>query len=86
LFCGRRITRGTILGSAAPVRGRAMADVEHDHHMLAVIDLIQHSPVAAKAGAVDAGQFRAERLAYPARILQEGSGDELGCRADDLDG
>jgi hypothetical protein len=40
-----------------------MADVEHDHHMLGVIDLIQHPPVAAKAGAIDAGQLRAGRLA-----------------------
>jgi hypothetical protein len=33
-----------------------MADVEHDHHMLGVIDLIQHPPVAAEAGAMDARQ------------------------------
>jgi hypothetical protein len=37
-------------GSAAPSGDRAMADVEHDHHVLGVIDLIQNSPVAAQAG------------------------------------
>jgi hypothetical protein len=55
-----------------------MADVKHDDHVLGVIDLIQHAPVAAQAGAVDAGQFRAERLAHPPRIIEEGSGNELG--------
>jgi hypothetical protein len=40
-----------------------MADVEHDHHVLGVIDLMQHQQVAAEVGGVDVGQFRAERLA-----------------------
>jgi hypothetical protein len=62
------------------------ADVEHDHHVLSVIDLIQHPPAAAQAGAVDAGQLRAERLADPPRIIEEGSGEELGRRGGDLDG
>ena len=45
------------------VSGGPMADVEHDHRVLGVIDLIQHPPVAA--GVVDPGQLRAKRLANP---------------------
>jgi hypothetical protein len=62
-----------------------MADVEHDHSVLGVIDLIWHSPVAAEAGAVYPGQFRAKRLANPPWIVQEGSGDELDRCAGDLE-
>jgi hypothetical protein len=40
-----------------------MADVKHDHHVLSVIDLVQHSPVAARASTVDPRQLRAEWLA-----------------------
>jgi hypothetical protein len=47
-----------------------MADVEHDQHVLGLIDLIQHPPVAAQAGAVDPGQLRAERPAHPPRIIE----------------
>jgi hypothetical protein len=38
-----------------------MADIKHDHYMLGVIDLIEHPPVAAEAGAVNPGQLRTER-------------------------
>jgi hypothetical protein len=49
-----------------------MADAKHDDHVLGLIDLVQHPPLAAQAGAVDPGQLRAKRLANPPRILQEG--------------
>ena len=64
---------------------RAMADVKHDDHVLGLIDLVQHLPLAAQAGAVDPGQLRAKRLADPPWTIEEGSGDELDRCAGDLE-
>jgi hypothetical protein len=72
-------------GSTVAISGEAMADVEHDHRVFGVIDLIQHSPVAAEADAVHPSQLRAKRLANPPWIVQEGSGDELDRCAGDLE-
>ena len=63
-----------------------MADVKHDHQVLGVVDLVQHSPVATQAGTVDASQLRAERPANPLGIIEEGPGDELGCCGGDSEG
>jgi hypothetical protein len=50
-----------------------MADVKHDHQVLGVVDLVQHSPVATQAGTADASQLRAERLANPPGIIEPDS-------------
>src|SRR5262249_62368850 len=47
------------LTSAPPVGDGTMPDVEHNHQVLAVDDLVQHPPFPAETGAVDAGQFGA---------------------------
>lgn len=47
-----------------------MSDIEHDHHVLSVVDLVQHSPFPGESGAVDADEFFAEGLADPVWIVQ----------------
>jgi hypothetical protein len=65
-------SRGAGKQLQAPVGRWAMADVEHDHRVLGVIDLVQYSPAAGQAGAMGSSHFRAGRLARPPWIVGRG--------------
>lgn len=42
--------------SASPIRGGAGEDVENDHQMPGLVDLVEDAPLTAQAGGVDASQ------------------------------
>jgi hypothetical protein len=68
--------------SPRTVGGGTRADVEHDHDVPSVVDLVEHPPVATEASAVDPGELRTERFTDPTWVGEEWTGDELGrgCR------
>lgn len=47
-----------------------MSDIEHDHYVLGVIDLVQRPPVSGDAGAEYAGELFAEGLANTMGFVQ----------------
>ena len=63
---------------------RAGLDVEHDHCALGVVDLVEHAPVPAEPGTVDAGKLRTEGAADSLGVGQQGAGDELDGNGRDL--
>ena len=61
-----------------------MPNVEDYHDVPGVVDLVQHPPVPAEPGTVDAGKFLAEGFANPLGVVQKRAGDELHGRGGDL--
>ena len=67
--------------STRPVGHRAGLDVEHDHCALGVVDLVEHAPVPAEPGTVDAGNLGTEGATDSLGGGQQGAGDELDATA-----
>jgi hypothetical protein len=66
--------------------GRAVSDVEHDHHVPGFVDLVQHPPDPAEPGTVDTSEFIAQGLTDSLGVGEQRAGDELGGRCGDLRG
>ncbi len=61
-----------------------MRYVEHDNHMVQLLDPVPDAPFLPPASGVLASVFIMERVADPERIVQQGADDELGDRRGDL--
>lgn len=68
----------------SPVGAGARANVEHDHRVLDVVDLIQHPPVSAEPRTMDASEFVGQRLTDSLWILQQRAGDEFHRRCGNI--
>lgn len=55
-----------------------MADIEHDHPVFAVVDLIEHPPLARDARSANTSELLPQSLTDSARVLEQRAGDELG--------
>jgi len=61
---------GTVGAGAGP-------DIEHHDRVLAVVDLVQHTPVPTESGTVDSSELVIQGLTDPLRIFEQRAGDEL---------
>ena len=61
-----------------------MRDVEHDHGVRLLIDVVPDPPVLAATSGVLARILVAERMTDPPRVVQQWADDELRGRGGDL--
>lgn len=61
-----------------------MRYVEHDNHMVQLLDPVPDAPLLPPASGVLASVFIVEGMADPEQIVQKGADDELGDRRRDL--
>lgn len=55
-----------------------MADIEHDHPVFVVVDLVEHPPFPRDARRMDTSELLPQSLTDSARVLEQRAGDEFG--------
>lgn len=55
-----------------------MTDIEHDHPVFVVIDLVEHPPLRSDPRGVNTSQLLPQGLSDSVRILEQRAGDEFG--------
>src|SRR5699024_7801498 len=60
---------------AWPVDDGTVPDVEHEHYVLRLVDLVQHPPVVSQPGAVDPGGLFAKTHAASSWVVKQPTGN-----------